>query len=70
MKSESKFKEDKEITVPSESGSAFWRNGSDAWAVFTQHFDPARLSQTVQDGSRTPSRISSLAEAGSALYSS
>lgn len=48
-KSESKFKEEKEIMVPSEQdhGSAFRRNGSDARAIFTQHFYPLYLSQTA-----------------------
>lgn len=51
-KSESKFKEEKEIMVPSEqdNGSAFHRNSSDAWAIFIPCFDPMYLSQTAQDG--------------------
>lgn len=40
-----------EITVPSEqdNGSAFQRNGCDAWAVPTQCFDPVYLSQKFQN---------------------
>lgn len=47
----SKFKEEREITVPSEqdNGSAFKRNGCDAWAVSTQRFDPVYLSQKFQN---------------------